>query len=61
MASTLTNAGFTIFDEPTINLDVERRRYLSESLQEVLKGLEQAIIVTHDDTFEEMAERIIEV
>lgn len=61
MASTLTTAGFAIFDEPTINLDIERKRYLSESLQEILKGLEQAIIVTHDDTFEEMAERIIEV
>lgn len=59
MASTMTNANFAIFDEPTINLDKIRKEALSESLKEILKDLEQAIIVTHDDLFEEMAERII--
>lgn len=59
MASTLTTADFAIFDEPTINLDKIRKESLAESLKEILKDFQQAIIVTHDDIFEEMAERII--
>jgi DNA repair protein SbcC/Rad50 len=61
MASLMTKANFTIFDEPTINLDVERRAALAESLGKILNNLEQAIIVTHDDSFREMAGKIIEL
>ncbi len=61
IASTLTNASFAIFDEPTNNLDKCRREALSESLKESLRGLKQAIIVTHDDTFREMAQKVIEI
>ncbi|MCP4717310.1 MAG: hypothetical protein GY868_19480, partial [Deltaproteobacteria bacterium] len=59
MASALTRANFAVFDEPTINLDAEKKVALAESLQEMLKGLSQAIIVTHDDTFREMAQKTI--
>lgn len=61
MASLMTKANFTIFDEPTINLDVERKAALAESLNKILNNLEQAIIVTHDDSFREMAGKIIEL
>jgi exonuclease SbcC len=59
MASILTKANFVIFDEPTNNLDSERKSALAESLQDLLKNLKQAIIVTHDNSFEEMAQNII--
>ncbi len=61
MSSIFTKANFTIFDEPTINLDTERRAALAESLNKILSNLEQAIIVTHDGTFREMAGKIIEL
>ncbi len=59
MASTLTTARFAIFDEPTINLDQDVKHALSESINEILKDLDQAIIVTHDDVFKEMADNVI--
>lgn len=61
MASFLTKADFAIFDEPTINLDSEKKIALAESLKEILKNLQQAIIVTHDEAFTEMAQKIIEI
>jgi exonuclease SbcC len=59
MASLLTRCRFAIFDEPTINLDAQRRVALAESLSYILKDLDQAIIVTHDDIFTEMAQNIV--
>ena len=47
--------------EPTNNLDSERRKSLADSIGEILKNLEQSIIVTHDDTFREMAQKVIEL
>ena len=55
LASLLTRSKFAIFDEPTINLDTERRTALSENLHKMLETMEQSIIVTHDGNFEEMA------
>ncbi|MFA7627700.1 MAG: hypothetical protein WCZ17_11720, partial [Candidatus Kapaibacterium sp.] len=61
MNSILTNAKFAVFDEPTVNLDADRRKALSESLNQLLVSLDQAIIVTHDDTFREMANRVVDL
>lgn len=61
MASTLTSARFAIFDEPTVNLDIERRAALAESLNSILQDLDQAIVVTHDNTFMEIAQNTIEL
>lgn len=61
MSEIFTDSKFSIFDEPTNNLDSERRRSLADSIGEILKNLDQSIIVTHDDTFREMAERVIEL
>lgn len=58
LAQFLTNANFAIFDEPTINLDKDRKELLSRSLNTMLENLEQVLVVTHDDTFKEMAEAI---
>jgi len=59
MASMLTSTNFVIFDEPTINLDAERKQALADSLRGMMQDLTQAIIVTHDETFREMAQKII--
>lgn len=56
-----SNARFLILDEPTNNLDQERKKLLAEYMAEMLQDLDQSIIVTHDNTFREMAERVIEL
>ena len=61
MTEYFTNSKFIILDEPTNNLDTERKKLLAEYMGEILNNLEQSIIVTHDDTFREMAEKIIEL
>jgi exonuclease SbcC len=57
----MTDCRFAIFDEPTINLDAEKREALSVSLHAILKNLEQALVVTHDSAFKEMASKVIEL
>ncbi len=59
MSNLFTDSKFSIFDEPTNNLDKEKKQSLADSIGEILKNLEQSIIVTHDDTFQEMAEKVI--
>ena len=61
MTEYFTNSKFMILDEPTNNLDIERKKLLAEYMGEILNNLEQSIIVTHDDTFREMSEKIIEL
>lgn len=59
MATFFSRSRFAIFDEPTVNLDADRRNALSETLPELLEDMDQVIIVTHDDSFKEMTEKII--
>jgi len=59
MALRFSNMKLAIFDEPTPNLDTERRERLAESLKPLLGELEQAIIITHERDFEEMAQKTI--
>ncbi len=61
MATLMSDADFSIFDEPTNNLDMERKLALADSMDKILRGCRQNIIVTHDDTFREMAQNIIEL
>jgi len=61
MSTLFTNTKFAIFDEPTNNLDIIRRKSLADNISEILKNLDQSIIVTHDNTFREMAQKTIEL
>lgn len=61
MTKHLSNSKFLIFDEPTNNLDRDRKRSLAENIGEILEDLDQSIIVTHDNTFREMAQKVIEL
>ncbi len=54
----LTNADFAFFDEPTTNLDKDKRSNLARCIQNI-KGFRQIFVISHDDTFEENAENII--
>ena len=55
----LSNAEFAFFDEPKTNLDSERRENLSKIIQRI-KGFRQIFIISHDDSFEENVENVIE-
>ncbi|MHB1295560.1 MAG: AAA family ATPase [Anaerolineae bacterium] len=48
------------FDEPTANLDPERREGLAEKITQV-KGFSQLFVISHDDTFERVAQNLIRI
>ena len=52
---------FCVFDEPTYGVDGDSRRKLAETIVEVQKaaGLEQLLLVSHDDAFEGKIEHSI--
>ena len=54
----LSNVEFAFFDEPTTNLDPEKRENLSKIIQRI-KGFQQLFVISHDDTFEENVDNVI--
>jgi len=54
----LSNAEFAFFDEPTMNLDSNKRENLGKIIQRI-KGFKQFFVISHDDTFEENVENVI--
>ena len=61
LAQALLNDPDLIFlDEPTINLDENRRVMLAEQLSKI-DGLEQLFVISHDDTFIEESQHVIRV
>jgi DNA repair protein SbcC/Rad50 len=52
---------FAVFDEPTYAVDAESRERLAEAILEAQKaaGLEQLIVVSHDDAFEGKIENVV--
>ncbi len=48
------------FDEPTANLDVERRDGLAAKIMQV-KGFSQVFVISHDDTFERAAQSYVRI
>ncbi|MGC9469044.1 MAG: AAA family ATPase [Anaerolineae bacterium] len=48
------------FDEPTANLDAERRFNLARQILNV-KGFSQLFVISHDDTFEQDTDHIVRV
>jgi exonuclease SbcC len=54
----LTRLDMAFFDEPTQNMDGERRSALAEQLRRV-RGFEQLIVISHDDTFEQGLDGVI--
>ena len=56
----LLNLDIAFFDEPTQNLDDVRRANLAEQILRV-RGFEQLVVITHDDTFERVLDNVIQV
>lgn len=51
---------FAFFDEPTTNMDEERRRNLAQQIGRI-KDFEQLFVVSHDDSFEGFTDQIIQL
>ena len=54
----LTGLDLAFFDEPTQNMDSERRSALAEQIRRV-RGFDQLIVISHDDTFEQGLDSVI--
>ncbi|MDX2272640.1 MAG: AAA family ATPase [Cyanobacteriota bacterium] len=48
------------FDEPTTNMDRQRRQQLAEAINQI-RSFRQIFVISHDDTFEHITENIIRV
>ena len=54
----MSEVDFAFFDEPTQNMDTERRSNLAGQISQV-KGFDQLIVISHDDTFEHHTDNLI--
>ena len=54
----LSNLNIAFFDEPTQNMDELRRVNLAEQIRRV-RGFDQLIVISHDDTFEQGLDSLI--
>lgn len=53
------NLGF--FDEPTTNLDSQRRDNLAQIIPKITQGFDQLFVISHDDSFDAMTDNVIEL
>lgn len=51
---------FAFFDEPTTNMDEDRRRNLAQQIG-AIKDFEQLFVVSHDDSFEGYTDQVIQL
>lgn len=56
----LSDIRLAFFDEPTINMDTERRERLAQQIGQV-RHFDQLFVISHDDTFEENVDHIVHV
>jgi DNA repair protein SbcC/Rad50 len=56
----LSRLDIAFFDEPTQNMDGERRANLAEQLRRV-HGFDQLVVISHDDTFEQGLDSVLHV
>ncbi|MHA1584843.1 MAG: AAA family ATPase [Promethearchaeota archaeon] len=54
----LTTVDFAFFDEPTTNLDLEKRQNLAECIRRI-KGFKQIFVISHDDTFQSSSDYVL--
>ena len=54
----LSTLNIAFFDEPTQNMDEMRRMNLAEQIRRV-RGFDQLIVISHDDTFEQGLDSLI--
>lgn len=56
----LSDIRVAFFDEPTVNMDAERRERLAQQIGQV-RHFDQLFVISHDDTFEENVDHIVHV
>ena len=56
----LADVDVAFFDEPTTNMDEQRRASLAEAIARI-KSFKQLFVISHDDTFEQVTETVISV
>ena len=56
----MSDLNLAFFDEPTANLDAQRREALAQQIMSV-RGFSQLFVISHDDTFEQATQNIIRV
>jgi len=54
----MSEVDFAFFDEPTQNMDGDRRTNLADQIRAV-RGFDQLIVISHDDTFEHHTDNLI--
>lgn len=54
----LSDINIAFFDEPTVNMDEERRRNLAQQIGRI-KDFKQLFVISHDDSFEEFTDQTI--
>ena len=57
----LTDIRIAFFDEPTTNMDAERRENLAMQLGQLIRHFDQLFVISHDDTFEGYVDNIVTV
>jgi exonuclease SbcC len=59
----LSDVRIAFFDEPTTNLDIERRERLAEEVSRITERqtFDQLLVISHDDTFENYVDHVVEV
>jgi exonuclease SbcC len=56
----LSDIRVAFFDEPTVNMDAERRERLAQQIGQV-RDFDQLIVISHDDTFEQTVDHVVPV
>jgi exonuclease SbcC len=56
----LSDIRIAFFDEPTVNMDAERRERLAQQIGQVAH-FDQLFVISHDDTFEESVDHIVHI
>jgi len=56
----LSDIRLAFFDEPTTNMDAERRENLAQQISQI-KNFDQLFVISHDDTFENYVDQVISV
>ena len=57
----LSDVRLAFFDEPTTNMDAERRERLAEQIKHITEKqtFDQLFVISHDDTFEGFADNVV--
>ncbi|HEX8723477.1 MAG TPA: SMC family ATPase, partial [Pyrinomonadaceae bacterium] len=56
----LSDIRVAFFDEPTVNMDAERRERLAQQIGQV-RDFDQLFVISHDDTFEQTVDHVLAV